>query len=64
MNIGVLLYRVDLLQQYGYRAPPKTWEELENMAERIQAGERAKGNKEFWGFVWQGAFLSSDLQCS
>ena len=25
------------------------------MAARIQAGERAKGKKEFWGFLWQGA---------
>lgn len=63
MSTGVLLYRVDLLQQYGYRAPPKTWEELESMAERIQAGERAKGNKEFWGFVWEGA-PSEALTCN
>ncbi len=55
LNEGMLFYRVDLLRKYGYRAPPKTWEELEVMARRIQAGERASGNKDFWGFVWEGA---------
>jgi len=55
MNEGLLFYRVDLLTKYGYGGPPKTWEELEAMARRIQTGERAKGNKDFWGFVWEGA---------
>jgi trehalose/maltose transport system substrate-binding protein len=61
--VGVLFYRTDLLRQYGYREPPKTWDELQMMATRIQAGERAKGEKDFWGYVWQGA-ADEDLTCS
>jgi trehalose/maltose transport system substrate-binding protein len=53
--LGTLEYRTDLLREYGYDHPPRTWDELESMAERIQAGERAKGTKDFWGYLWQGA---------
>ncbi len=62
-DLGLLFYRTDLLRQYGYREPPSTWDELEAMATRIQAGERAKGKKEFWGFVWQGAAAEA-LTCN
>ena len=62
-DMGLLFYRTDLLRNYGYREPPKTWDELEIMAARIQAGERAKGKKEFWGLVWQGGAAEA-LTCN
>ncbi|HYO83094.1 MAG TPA: extracellular solute-binding protein [Bryobacteraceae bacterium] len=61
--LGVLFYRVDLLQRYGYREPPGTWDELEAVAAGIQARERARGQKDFWGYVWQGA-ADEDLTCN
>jgi trehalose/maltose transport system substrate-binding protein len=62
-DIGLLFYRTDLLRRYGYREPPKSWDELETMAARIQSGERANGKKEFWGFVWQGSAAEA-LTCN
>jgi trehalose/maltose transport system substrate-binding protein len=58
-NSSVLYYRLDLLHKYGYNAPPRTWDELEKMALRIQEGERAAGKKDFWGFVWPGTTRES-----
>lgn len=55
IGFGMLYYRPDLLEKYGYDAPPATWAELEEMAQTIMDGERAEGNEEFWGFVFQGS---------
>ncbi|HEX9014739.1 MAG TPA: extracellular solute-binding protein, partial [Chloroflexota bacterium] len=52
-DFGMLYYRTDLLQKYGFSAPPKTWDELTQQATKIMAGEKAS-NANFAGFVFQG----------
>jgi trehalose/maltose transport system substrate-binding protein len=48
-----LYYRTDLLEKHG-REVPTTWAELTETAQFIQDAERAEGNAEIWGFVFQG----------
>jgi trehalose/maltose transport system substrate-binding protein len=62
-DAGLLFYRTDLLKKYGYDAPPKTWEELEAIARKIQEGERAAGKQDFHGFVFQGR-ASESVTCN
>jgi trehalose/maltose transport system substrate-binding protein len=62
LGVQVLVYRTDLLAKYGYTTPPRTWDELQQMSVRIQAGERAKGKKDFWGFVFAGAIATDSEQ--
>jgi trehalose/maltose transport system substrate-binding protein len=52
-DAGVLYYRKDLLEKHGAQ-PPTTWGELTETAKKIQDAERAAGNKQMWGYVFQG----------
>ncbi|QTF94516.1 ABC transporter substrate-binding protein [Halomonas sp. BM-2019] len=52
-DAGVLYYRADLLEQYGFE-PPETWQELTEIARTIQDAEREAGNGRMHGFVFQG----------
>ncbi|GLQ75688.1 ABC transporter substrate-binding protein [Vibrio penaeicida] len=53
MDTGMLFYRKDLLEKYGYN-PPQTYQELTKIAQDVQAKERKSGNPDFWGYAWQG----------
>jgi trehalose/maltose transport system substrate-binding protein len=53
VDAGLLYYRRDLLEKYD-RAVPRSWAELTDTAATITAAERAAGNVELEGFVWQG----------
>ncbi|RWF45315.1 MAG: ABC transporter substrate-binding protein [Mesorhizobium sp.] len=48
-----LYYRKDLLDKYGAKVPA-TWKELGDTARLVMDNERASGNRDIWGFVFQG----------
>ncbi|PLX29926.1 MAG: ABC transporter substrate-binding protein [Alphaproteobacteria bacterium] len=51
VDIGLLIYRKDLLEKYQ-KDVPKTWDALAETAEYIQQKEREAGNKKIWGYVF------------
>jgi trehalose/maltose transport system substrate-binding protein len=53
IDAGLLYYRADLLAKHG-RDVPGTWADLTETAQAIQDAERADGQADLWGFVWQG----------
>jgi multiple sugar transport system substrate-binding protein len=48
-DAGLLYYRQDLLEKSGYSAPPKTWDELEEMGLKVSKDQGIDN-----GFVFQG----------
>jgi multiple sugar transport system substrate-binding protein len=48
IDAGVLYYRKDLLEKYGF-APPETWDDLVKTAQYVTSRE-----KNIYGYVWQG----------
>jgi multiple sugar transport system substrate-binding protein len=49
-DAGLLYYRKDWLENSGFSAPPTTWEELKEQAQRVMQDQGAR-----FGFVFQGA---------
>jgi multiple sugar transport system substrate-binding protein len=49
-DAGLLFYRNDLLEQSGFSEPPRTWEELKEMAEKVVQDSGTR-----YGFVFQGS---------
>jgi len=49
-DAGLLYYRSDLLEQAGFSAPPKTWDELKEMALKTKQDTGTR-----YGFVFQGS---------
>ena len=49
-DAGLLFYRRDLLERSGFSEPPKTWDELKEMAKKVVQDSGTR-----YGFVFQGA---------
>lgn len=49
-DAGMLYYREDLLEKSGFSEPPRTWDEMKEMAEKVKADSGIK-----FGYVFQGA---------
>ncbi|GGK22755.1 ABC transporter substrate-binding protein [Salinarimonas ramus] len=52
-DAGLLYYRSDLLEKHGFEAPT-TWQEMTDTARAVMEAERAEGNDQLWGYVFQG----------
>ncbi len=53
VDVGVMYYRKDLLDKYNLSIP-FTWNRLIECANKVVVAERANGNADIWGLVFQG----------
>lgn len=49
-DAGMFYYRKDLLEKSGFPEPPKTWDEMKEMIEKVRSDSGTK-----YGYVFQGA---------
>jgi len=61
-DAGLLFYRKDLLEKYALK-PPETWDQLAASAKKVIDAERAAGNADFQGYVFQ-AKAYEGLSCN
>jgi trehalose/maltose transport system substrate-binding protein len=53
LQTSVFYYRKDLLEKYKLPVP-QTWDDVEKASKIIMDGEKAAGNNQLWGFIFQG----------
>jgi multiple sugar transport system substrate-binding protein len=53
-DVGLMWYRVDLLERAGYGAPPATWDELREIALRVTRDARLDNGLVFTGANYEG----------
>jgi len=63
IDAGLLYYRTDLLEKYGFSSPPQTWDELVQIAQKVQEGERAS-NPNFWDLYGKGSSTKDSFATS
>jgi multiple sugar transport system substrate-binding protein len=49
-DAGMFYYRKDLLEESGFSKPPKTWDEMKQMGEKVRSDSGVR-----YGYVFQGA---------
>ncbi len=54
LDVRLLYYRTDLLEEAGYTEPPQTWDELVEVAQALTKDLDGDGNIDQWGFVSLG----------